>query len=241
MNQKTEEPILRKPDRMKVGMKFLFAFAMAITLSLSARAAAVFTIYDGVNPLISVTDNGPGDSASPVGAIVVETNVGVWSLTINTGVTKPLVGSDTSPVMDINVQAFSSAAGSLTLTFSDNNFGPAVGTVNTTASGGTVIGPTAMASVAVFGNQANIVGAQTVPLTTMPPTPLSFLYQTTSGPLNTLNAPFSLTEVATITTTGSSLVNLDASFNVTPTPEPSIAALGALGLGGWIFSRRRRA
>src|SRR5579871_1072908 len=115
---------------MKVGMKYLLAFASAIALSISARASAVFTIYDGVNPLISVTDNGAGDGASALGAIVVQTNVGVWALTINTGITKPLVGSETSPVMDINVQAFSTAGGSLTLTFSDINFGPASGIVN---------------------------------------------------------------------------------------------------------------
>ncbi|HLX70995.1 MAG TPA: PEP-CTERM sorting domain-containing protein [Verrucomicrobiae bacterium] len=221
-------------------MKYLLAFASAITLSLSAHASAVFTIYDGVNPLISVTDNGPGDSASSIGAIVVETNVGVWALTINTGVTKPLVGSATSPVMDINLQAFSTGAGSLTLTFSDNGFGPASGIINATATGNTVMGPTATASMSVWGDQGNVVGAQTVPIASMPPTPLSFLYQTTSGPMN-LNAPFSLTEVATINASGATLVNLDASFNMTSVPEPGMAALGALGLGGWILARRRRA
>jgi hypothetical protein len=56
-----------------------------------------------------------------------------------------------------------------------------------------------------------------------------------------LNAPFSLTEVATINASGATLVNLDASFNMTSVPEPGMAALGALGLGGWILARRRRA
>src|SRR5947209_4396594 len=113
---------------MRIGIKFPLAFVSAIFLSISAKAQASFTIYDGVNPLITVTDNSPGDQSGVTGAIIVQTNIGVWALTINTAVTKPLLGSATSPVMDINLQAFSTAGGTLSLTFSDNNFGPAQGT-----------------------------------------------------------------------------------------------------------------
>jgi hypothetical protein len=223
---------------MRIGIKYLLAFASAISLSISAKAQASFTIYDGVNPLITVSDNGPGDQSSVTGAIIVQTNVGVWALTINTAVTKPLVGSATSPVMDINLQAFSTAAGMLSLTFSDNNFGPAMGTVNASMSGNTVIGPTANAGMTVWGDQNNVVGGNSTFITTMGPSPLSSLFQASTGPL-TLNAPYTLTENTTVTSFGASIVNVDASFNVTPVPEPGLPVLSAMGFAGWLLFRVR--
>lgn len=225
-----------------MGTKFLVALATALTLTVSARASAIFTINDGVDPVISVADNTPGDLSGSTGVIIVQTNVGVWALTIDTAITKPVIGSATSPVMDINVQAYSTAAGNLTLTFSDNNFGPAMGFLNGTATGYTVAGATSMASMNVWGDPANVPLAETQSILTLPPTllplPPGSLSVTGSGAL-TLNAPYSLTESATINASGATIVNLDASFNVTVTPEPSVAALGALGLAGWALLRMR--
>lgn len=221
-------------------MKFLAIAAAGVSVYMSAQATAIFTISDGVNPLISVSDNGPGDSSSAMGAIIVQTNVGVWDLTIDTGITKPAAGSATSPIMDINVLAQSTAGGTLTLTFSDNNFGPATGTINAGLTGFTVNGAIAQGGESVYGDQANVVGATTVPITSIAPIPLpsSSGSATSSGPL-LLNAPFSLTEVVQISTEGSTLVNLDASFNFSPVPEPGIPALGALGIAGWVLFRLR--
>jgi len=225
---------------MKTGTKYLIAFAAAICLSLSARASAIFTISDGINPIISVADNAPGDEASGTGVIVVQTNVGVWNLAINIAVTKPLVGSASSPVMDINLQAFSTAGGMLSLTFSDNNFSAPLGTVNSTITGYTVVGAPGMASYSVYGDPNNILEATTVPITLLPPAPLSPLAESATGTLD-LATPFSLTENAVVTSGGPTVVNLDASFNFTPTstPEPGIPALAALGVGGWFWLRMR--
>jgi hypothetical protein len=214
------------------------AFATVISLSTSARASAIFTLSDGVNPVISVSDNGAGDYASGTGVLVVETNIGVWNLAINIAVTKPLVGSESSPVMDINLQAYSTAAGTLTLTFSDNNFSAPPGTVNSTITGDTVMGATGLASYSVFGDPGNILGAMTVPITVLPPAPLSPLAETGSGTLN-LAAPFSMTQTVEINAGGPTAANLDASFNFTPAPEPGVSALGALGFGGWLLFRMR--
>src|SRR5664279_3706582 len=114
--------------------------AMAIGLLVAVcpgrtHAAATFSLFDGVNPLITVVDNGPGDFSPQTGAITVSTNVGVWNLAIATALTKPLSGSAINPVMDLSFQANSTAGGSLRLVFSDNGFGPAAGLLAATITG----------------------------------------------------------------------------------------------------------
>jgi hypothetical protein len=194
-----------------------------------ANAAATLTLYDGVNPLIVVTDNGPGDSILSPGIVYVQTNIGVWYLSISSAVTKPVFGSATSPVMDLIIQANSSAAGSLTFTFSDNGFGPASGTLNATVDGHTVSGAPTAVAYDVWGDPANVVGATTVHIAGIGPVALPASV-TGSGSLS-LPAPYSLTQVLTFTTTGATGLSADASFNVVP--EPGVLALGLLGIGLW--------
>lgn len=228
---------------MKTAMKHLLAVAAVIGMSLSARATALFTISDGINPLISVSDNGVGDQNPATGAIVVQTNVGVWFLAIDIGVTKPLAGSATSPVMDINLQAESSAGGTLTMQFSDQNFGPASGTVFATTSGFTIDGAEGFETTSVYGDQANNTFGTLPPLSDLIVTsgsqalPSTGANVTATGPLN-LHAPFSLTEVLSVNASGATFVNVDGGFSVS-VPEPGIPALGALGVAGWAFFRVR--
>src|SRR5207237_340536 len=66
-----------------------------------------------------------------------------------TALTKPALGTATSPQMDVGVQAISSGAGTLTITFSDNNFGgsgPATGVLNGSATGTKVTGDVRLTS-----------------------------------------------------------------------------------------------
>ncbi|HVM51202.1 MAG TPA: PEP-CTERM sorting domain-containing protein [Candidatus Acidoferrum sp.] len=198
--------------------------------------AAELTLYDGVNPLITVVDNGPGDSLPLTGGILVQTNVGVWNLSISTALTKPLFGSATSPVMDIDLQANSTAAGSLTLQFSDNGFGPASGNLVATITGHTVAGAAGTASLDVYGDPANVVGAPTVHIAGIPTTPLPVAGSDVGG--LALGAPFSLTEVETLIASGATTLTTDASFQVVPVPEPGV--LGSLALGLIVLALRLR-
>jgi hypothetical protein len=203
-----------------------------------AYAAATLTLYDGVNPLITVVDNGPGDLIPTTGAILLETNVGVWNLAISTAVTKPLLGSPTSPVMDLDIQANSTAAGSLTLTFSDNGFGPATGLLTATVTGHVVAGPGATDTYTVFGDPANIVGATTIPIASTGTLPLP-ISASDSGLLD-LPAPFSLTEVETLIASGPTTLTADASYQVVPVPEPGVIGVAVLGFAALTLGWPRR-
>jgi hypothetical protein len=215
------------PRLLQVGL-------LVAVCSMRAYGAATLTLYDGVNPLITVVDNGPGDQLGLTGAILVQTNVGVWNLAISTAVTKPLFGSATSPVMDLSIQANSTAAGSLRLVFSDNGFGPATGILTATVTGQVVAGAAATDTYDVYGDPANVVGATTVHIasagTSFLPTAASG-----SGPLF-LATPFSLTQVETMVASGPTTLNTDASFLVV-VPEPGVMALGVLGLAALRLGR----
>src|ERR1039457_1576993 len=134
----------------------LLAGCILTSATKAVDAASTISVYDGVNPLITVVDNGPGDGIGATGVIMVQTNVGVWNLAITTGLTKPLLGSTTDPVMDLLVQASSSSAGSLRVTFSDSDFGLATGTLNAIVDGHVANGAGATATYDVYGDPANI-------------------------------------------------------------------------------------
>src|SRR5664280_262136 len=187
---------------MKMGVKTLIVGLAVAGFANWAHAAATLSIYDGANPLISLVDNSPGDFNGSVGQMLVITNVGVWNLTITSAVTKPALGSATNPVMDIAIQAISSASGILTYTFSDNGFGPATGTLNATVSGHVISGAAATVGYDVWGDSANVLGATTVHLAGTGTSPLPVV-ASNSGPL-ALPTPFSLTQVVELHASGAS-------------------------------------
>jgi hypothetical protein len=202
-----------------------------------ANASGELSIYDGVNPLITVFDNGAGDQSPATGAIFVQTNVGVWFLSISSAVTKPIFGSATDPVMSVFVQANSLSAGSLTFTFSDLSFGPATGILNATADGHVINGAPTTVLDDVYGDPRNVLGATTIHLASTGTAPLPTTVSGT-GALN-LAAPYSLTQVVTFVTSGETGFSSDISFNVIPVPEPGMMGLAALGLAACAFRRGR--
>ena len=223
---------------MKQGLKTLIVGLAVVGFANWAHAAATLSIYDGVNPLMVITDNGGHDLNGAMGQMLVVTNLGVWNLTIASAITKPALGSSTNPLMDITVQATSTSGGSLNYKFSDNGFGPATGTLNATVSGHVISGAAATVAYSVFGDPANnVLGGETVLLASTGTTPLPVV-ASNSGPL-ALPTPFSLTQDVTLNASGASDISVDASFNVVP--EPSTIGLVVVGLLGVLGIRRRKA
>ena len=103
--------------------------ATAIALYLAAtsitQAIPQLRISDGVNPAVTITDNGAGDTSALVGHV----NYGNasffgWNILVSSGVTKPIVGSSISPQLDLSwqVQRNVGASATLSISFSDNDF-----------------------------------------------------------------------------------------------------------------------
>jgi hypothetical protein len=199
------------------------------------------SISDGVDPVITIFDNGLGDLNGTIGALTLSTNLGVWNLSIATGVTYPALGSFTNPVMDLVIQASSTGAGSLTYTFSDIGFSPpkVPGTnLSTTVSGHVISGAPTSVDYSVYGDPSDVLGAKTVLLTTTGTNALPVLISN-SGLIG-LSDPFSLTQVVQLNASGASSVSVDASLSVIP--EPSGTALTLLGLAFLVvgLAHRRR-
>ena len=224
---------------MNEAIKIFLAVVGVASCANLVDAAGVLTIYDGTNPIITVQDNGAGDQQGATGVISVSTNIGVWNLSISSALTKPVFGSAVSPIMEIIIQAQSSASGTLTYTFTDNGFGPIFigSTLNSTLSGGVLSGA-GTAAYNVFGDAANVLGATTTLITSIGTSALP-VNANSSGVL-ALPTPFSLTQIVILTATGASYLNADASFNVA-VPEPGCAAIAALGLAAVLATRRKRA
>jgi hypothetical protein len=198
-------------------------------LTLSAAVLA----FAGLRPAyaietLTLTD-GAGDTASGVassgipGLITFAGAVGNWTLNLSAGITMPIIGSATSPAMDLisvnGFNAFGAKAGgnTLTITFTESGFGPTTGTVLTGISGTQSHGSTS------FSTLANGAGL------------------TSSGALST--APFSsskgaglsgfsgyLTETVVLTAMGSEIVAFDATLSTAAGPVANTPAVPDSGM-----------
>jgi len=197
-----------------------FAYGSVPALSLS----------DGSTSLV-VTDNAVGDSLASVGGVLYTGALGAnWNVTVS-GLSKPIVGSAASPVMSLSISATSSGAGTLTIRWSDNFFGPTSAAV-TDQTGSTLIGT---ASYATYADSANGLFAQTTLLTSQGPFGPGATNNTVLGSLS-LGSPYSLTLDAVLSHTDSGTSSLNETVVI---PEPCTWALITIGLVGALLVRRR--
>ncbi len=105
------------------------AAVLSVSLALAAasvsQATPMLQITDGVAAPITISDNLPGDANPQAGAVSFTGVINGWNILVSSGVTKPIIGSSTSPSLDLTWQVTrSSAAGgaNLTICFSENGF-----------------------------------------------------------------------------------------------------------------------
>ena len=221
--------------------------ALAVFLLWLPQAFALEMQLSAGPTTISIGDNGPLDSNAMVGAVTYVGSVGSsWYLNVTTGTSVPVTGSLVTPELDLSSLNISGgSAPPLTVMFTDTGFGPLSAGSPFQASIGGVLASDATLSYVTWLDSLNVPFAQTTQLTSQAFGPGgAFSGTATSGAAVSL-APYSLTEVVTLTYRGGGGGN--SSFNATvapvPTPEPATLLLlgsGFAGLGAMGWRRRRR-
>lgn len=228
---------------MKKTALFLAAVSF-LTVRDSARAEASLFISDGVNSL-TIADGSANDSNPLVGVITYNNQLDAsspWSINVTTGISKPNLGSDLIPFMDLSsVNVSSSRGGTLTVEFSDNNFGPLVPGSFISEIGGTSGGAVQFQTWYDLGNTLFAKTTQAGNLS-FNSTPFSG-YAVADRPAD---GSVSLTLQTVIVHTGAEITSYDAAMydsTIRPNvPEPSTVSLVAISaVGGlWMLRRSRK-
>jgi hypothetical protein len=158
----------------------VLSVAVALAAASVSHAVPMLQISDGVAAPVTITDNLAGDANPLAGAVSFTGVINGWSILVSSGVTKPIIGSSTSPSLDLTWQVTrSSSAGgaNLTICFSDNDFNLSTPRNFVTDIGGTA-GPAGnTVNVRTFYDLGNIPLATTTLLTshlfTSPPNAFS--------------------------------------------------------------------
>ena len=218
----------------------------ASAVSVSAHAVPQLRLSDGVNT-VTVTDGGAGDASAFAGVVVFQGSVGNFLVNVTTGITKPTLGTPTSPVLDLNsIDVTGAGGGVLTVEFTETDF---LSTAALVAFETLVGGVTAdTVQFEHFASTTNTGFATDIAVFDSGPTTGLIGYADTTQVA--LTGPYSLTTVATVThTTGGQNSSFNSIFQsafkpTTDIPEPGLAPsllIGGLLLAGRLISRRRKA
>jgi len=200
----------------------------------------------------TVQDNGAGDFfSSQLGHLLMGDSFGSVTLTVNTGLSKPAIGSATDPQIDLSTVLYAGGATDIRIQLSDTDFnGLAVGFGQLVSIGGTITSlPGSSVTTNIYRDLANAqFGTNSMICSTGPLLPIIFdAFSGGCGSYIGLDDEYSITMETIIHLTGAGVVSYDAHYRLgregeIDVPEPASMVLlgfGVMGLGAW--RRRRRA
>jgi len=227
---------LKSKIKLYLSLVSIVAMAVIFVFSSSAHAKLMINLKDvgggGATP-VTIIDNLAGDLDAREGYILSNGAFGNFSIMVNIGMTKPIIGSASVPRMDLNeVSLTSSGAGSVEITMSEDGFGPTPGLTGFVSGIGGTSGGTV--NYDVFYDDGVI--QQIADMGPFGPGAFSGTEHYSGIPGNN---PYSLILVATVThTAAGQLTTFDGDVNMTPEPGTIfLLGLGLLGLG--IISKRK--
>ena len=226
----SNQPKIMKPT------KTCIALASSVVLIASmpfAAAVATMRISHSGEPSnwTVIEDEGTLDEADGiVGSVSFLGTFGNWWLSVTTGITKPAVGTEERPFMDVNfVAASSTPGGTLVIEFSETDFGPMAPNTNYVISIGGTTNGTLNCTTLVDVNNVLFAGDELGNRTFGPGA-----FACDVGAPGTYTSPFSLTKRITIDHgAGGTLVSSGDTEITVPDGGTTIAMLGLslLGLG----------
>jgi hypothetical protein len=197
----------------------LLALTLSVALSTSAFATAELQLKSGLTT-VTILDNGVGDADPAIGQVIFSGAVGSWSINLTSGLSFGPLG----PTMDVgSLDATTSSADPLTITFTDTGFStPSPGFM--LASSGHIVTGSGTAMIKGWVDDTNTVFGEPAAglIGSLGPFSGAYFQSVTGGPAGV--PLYSLTEAVTLTT-GSSGVTWGTDSSIAPVPEPAAVAL----------------
>ena len=203
-----------------------------------AHAVPILRLTSSAGGSVTVTDGGLLDSNASAGVVLFNGSVAGWVVNVTTGLSKPSIGSELEPILDLNsVNVSSGGAGTLRIELTDTDFSRSGLLPAYAAIGGTTSGSV---SYSTYFGSSNLAFEQTAsladPIGPLLPTAFSsYSYGTFSAP-----DPYSLSLVVEVNhgSGGTQVSSFDAVLSVS---EPNtVFLLGAGLLLAGIMLRRQR-
>jgi len=181
-----------------------------------------------------------GSSAS--GTVTSFSSSGVWSFISITGLTYPAVGTAGNPIMQLSIQAQSTAAGTLYIGFADDGY-TGLGSINVSLTGQVGSGAPESYTYTTFASAFNVMPTTTLPTgSTIISLSGNLDVNTSASGALPLTSPYVLGEIVGITATGASQNSINANLSFTPAGVPdggmTVAMLG-FGLAALGIARRK--
>lgn len=177
-------------------------------------------------PAVSCADNAACDMNPAAGAVVYIGSLGgVFDVNVATGLTRPFLPGSQMDLNSVNIKFAADGPHSLSIMFSETDF-TLLNAGGVAGFGGMIEGGSVTAS-AYFDDSTNALFNLASQIGTTGPLSGPFFSAAFTGP-GPQAASYSMTQVLTVSTTGSTRFNFGGDFELTMVPEPaSVALLGA--------------
>jgi hypothetical protein len=219
---------------MSLPKQLLISTGLTLLLTTELAGAAFVMTIDDLSTQNSVdrtiTDNQTGDQSSLLGSIVYNGSVNAFDVIVSTGTSKPLITGNPQ-FLDLNSVQISGATGDLVISLTDTDYTGSPLAL-TSLFGGTVLGS---ADFDFYLDENNTEFGMTTHLFSSSGNIDDFSGRSTTG-LPSLTSPYSLTIVANIHHSSTSVSSFDAEIRTAPIPLPAAGWLlgtGLVGLLGW--------